>query len=136
MWPEPQPRNEPRPHSYDLFDEGEQVAMLHWLARPRQAVGWYLTRTGEPPVRLFVDAAIEELARDERSSPHDWELHAELAAILSTALALDAAGRFLALKVTSVANLGAYMIGAGGAVQTYQYIHLQGTVYRLSLIHI
>src|SRR4030095_687328 len=41
---------------------------------------------------------------------------------------------FLALKVTSVANLGAYMIGAGGAVQTYQYIHLQGTVYRIPAI--
>ena len=95
MWPEQNPRSEPRPHSYDLFDEGEQVATLHWLARPRRAVGWYMTRAGEAPVRLFVDSAIEELARDERSSPHDWELHAELAAILSTALALDAAGRSL-----------------------------------------
>jgi len=93
MWPEQNPRDEPRPHSYDLFDEGEPVATLHWLARPRRAVGWYMTRAGEAPARLFVDSAIEELARDERSSPHDWELHAELAAILSTALALDAAGR-------------------------------------------
>jgi carbon-monoxide dehydrogenase large subunit len=50
------------------------------------------------------------------------------------ALALDADGRFLALKVASVANLGAYMIGAGGGVQTYQYIHLQGTVYRIPAI--
>jgi hypothetical protein len=95
MWPEPQQSDEARPHAYELYDEGEQVATLHWLARPRRAVGWYLTRTREAPARLFVDAAIEELARDERSSPHDWELHAELAAILSTALALDAAGRSL-----------------------------------------
>jgi hypothetical protein len=95
MWPELQPRGEPRPHAYDLFEEGEQVATLHWLSRPRRAVGWYMTRTGETPQRLFVDSAIEDLARDERSSPHDWELHAELAAILSTALALDAAGRSL-----------------------------------------
>lgn len=49
-------------------------------------------------------------------------------------LALDAAGRFLALRVNSVANLGAYMIGAGGGVQTFQYIHLQGTVYRIPAI--
>ena len=49
-------------------------------------------------------------------------------------LALDAAGRFLALKVASVANLGAYMAGAGGGVQTYQYVHLQGTVYRIPAI--
>ena len=46
-------------------------------------------------------------------------------------LALDAAGKFLALRVASVANLGAYMAGAGGGVQTYQYIHLQGSVYRI-----
>ena len=39
-----------------------------------------MTRSDEPPARLFVDSAIEDLARDERSSPHDWELHAELAA--------------------------------------------------------
>jgi carbon-monoxide dehydrogenase large subunit len=50
------------------------------------------------------------------------------------ALALDASGRFLALKVESFANLGAYMAGAGGGVQTYQYVHLQGTVYRIPAI--
>jgi carbon-monoxide dehydrogenase large subunit len=60
--------------------------------------------------------------------------HAARDTAAEASLALDAAGRFLALKVTSVANLGAYMIGAGGAVQTYQYIHLQGTVYRIPAI--
>lgn len=49
-------------------------------------------------------------------------------------LALDSSGRFLALKVESFANLGAYMAGAGGGVQTYQYVHLQGTVYRIPSI--
>ena len=49
-------------------------------------------------------------------------------------LALDASGTFLALKVESFANLGAYMAGAGGGVQTYQYVHLQGTVYRIPAI--
>ena len=41
---------------------------------------------------------------------------------------------FLALRIESVANLGAYMAGAGGGLQTYQYIHLQGSVYRLPAI--
>jgi hypothetical protein len=95
MWPEQQRSGEARPHAYDLYDDGSQVATLRWVSRPRRAAGWYLTRPAEPPQRLFVDTAIEDLARDERSSPHDWELHAELAAILSTALALDAAGRSL-----------------------------------------
>jgi len=49
-------------------------------------------------------------------------------------LALDADGRFLALKVASLANVGAYLAGVGGGVPTYQYVHLQGTVYRLPAI--
>jgi len=49
-------------------------------------------------------------------------------------LALDASGKFLALKVESVANVGAYLAGVGGGVPTYQYVHLQGTVYRLPSI--
>ena len=48
---------------------------------------------GEAPRRLAVDPAVDELAADSQSDDHAWELHAELAAILSTALALDAAER-------------------------------------------
>jgi hypothetical protein len=95
MLPNEQPRSEPRPHAYDLYEDGRRIGTLYWRAHPRDAVGWYLRRSGEPEHRIFVDAAIEELARDQRSSAHDWELHAELAAILSTALALDAAGLVL-----------------------------------------
>jgi len=42
-------------------------------------------------------------------------------------------GRFLALRVSSIANVGAYMVSAGG-VQTFQYVHLPGTVYRIPAI--
>ncbi len=49
-------------------------------------------------------------------------------------LALDANGRFLALRVDSVANVGAYLAGGAGAVQTFQYFHLQGTIYALPAI--
>jgi carbon-monoxide dehydrogenase large subunit len=52
----------------------------------------------------------------------------------TASLALDAEGRFLALKVATVANAGAYLAGVGGGVPTYQYVHLQGTVYRLPTI--
>ncbi len=48
-------------------------------------------------------------------------------------LALDADGKFLALRVDSIANAGAYLMSAGG-VQTYQYIHLPGSVYRIPAI--
>jgi carbon-monoxide dehydrogenase large subunit len=48
-------------------------------------------------------------------------------------LALDANGRFLALRVKSAANAGAYLVFAGG-VQTFQYVHLPGTVYKIPAI--
>jgi carbon-monoxide dehydrogenase large subunit len=51
------------------------------------------------------------------------------------ALALDATGRFLALRVASAANVGAYLVSAGG-VQTFQYVHLPGTVYRIPAIEL
>jgi carbon-monoxide dehydrogenase large subunit len=60
--------------------------------------------------------------------------HAARDMLAEASLALDADGRFLALRVASLANLGAYMAGAGGGVQTYQYIHLQGSVYRIPAI--
>jgi carbon-monoxide dehydrogenase large subunit len=52
----------------------------------------------------------------------------------SASLALDADGKFLALRVASLANVGGYLAGVGGGVPTYQYVHLQGTVYRLPSI--
>jgi hypothetical protein len=95
MWPENERRAEPRPYGYDLYDDGRAIGRLEWRLRPRSALGWSLTRPPAPAQRLSVDVAIDELARDERSPAHVWDLHAELAAILSTATALDAAGRAL-----------------------------------------
>jgi aerobic carbon-monoxide dehydrogenase large subunit len=83
---------------------------------------WAARRTGRPV--KWIASRSEVFLTD----------HAARDTAAEASLALDAAGRFLALKVTSIANLGAYMIGAGGAVQTYQYIHLQGTVYRIPAI--
>jgi hypothetical protein len=96
MWPEHERRGQPRQqHGYEIYDEGRRVGRLEWRLRPRSIVGWYLTVDPRPPQRLRVDPAIDELARDRRAVEHDWDLHAELAAILSTALALDAAELFL-----------------------------------------
>jgi carbon-monoxide dehydrogenase large subunit len=53
--------------------------------------------------------------------------------IAEAVLALDGDGRFLALRVDSVADLGAYLAG-GAAVQTFQYAFLPGTVYRIPAI--
>jgi carbon-monoxide dehydrogenase large subunit len=51
-------------------------------------------------------------------------------------LALEGEGRFLALRVTSLANLGAYLSGSAGGVQTFQYAFLPGTVYRIPAIEL
>ena len=87
-------------------------ALILWAARRvARPVKWIASRS-----EVFLS---DHAARD---------MHAR------AALALDAQGRFLALRIASVANLGAYMAGAGGGVQTFQYIHLQGSVYRVPSI--
>ncbi|MDP2376106.1 xanthine dehydrogenase family protein molybdopterin-binding subunit [Reyranella sp.] len=83
---------------------------------------WAARRTGRPVKWI---ASRSEVFLSDHAARDMWA---------EAALALDADGKFLALKVSSVANLGAYMVGAGGAVPTYQYVHLQGTVYRLPAI--
>ena len=83
------------PHAYELFEDSRAVGRLEWRSRPRADAGWYVTLPPRPPDRLSVDPAIDQLARDIKSSDSDWELSAELSAILSTAMAIDAADRLL-----------------------------------------
>ncbi|HWM09727.1 MAG TPA: hypothetical protein VNO82_10280 [Solirubrobacteraceae bacterium] len=95
MWPEPDRRDVARPHAYDLFDDGRLVGRLEWRTRSRLEAGWYVALPPEPPQRINVDPAIDALARDRTSTDRDWELNAELSAILSTAMAVDAAERYV-----------------------------------------
>jgi carbon-monoxide dehydrogenase large subunit len=87
-------------------------ALILWAAkRVGCPVKWIATRS-----EGFVS---DHQARDHRAD---------------ASLALDADGRFLALRVNSVANIGAYMAGGAGAVQTNQYVHLQGSIYAIPAI--
>ena len=95
VWPDPEPRDVAPPHVYELYEDSRPIGRLEWRARPRSAVGWYVTLPPRPADRISVDPAIDALARDRVSSDHDWELSAELSAILSTAMAVDAADRLL-----------------------------------------
>ena len=89
-------------------------ALILWAAkRVSRPVKWIATRS-------------EGFVSDHQARDH----HAE------AALALDADGRFLALRVASVANVGAYMAGGSAAVQTNQYVHLQGTIYAIPAIEL
>jgi hypothetical protein len=95
MWAEPEYQDSSPPHAYELFEDARPIGRLEWRSSPRQSVGWYVCVPPRPPHRIHVDPAIESLARDARSPDHEWELNAELSAILSTALAVDATERFL-----------------------------------------
>jgi aerobic carbon-monoxide dehydrogenase large subunit len=86
-----------------------EYALILWAAkRTGRSVKWIASRS-------------EGFISDHQARDHSAE----------AALALDAEGRFLALRVRSCANLGAYMAGGSGAVQTFQYVHLQGSVYAI-----
>jgi aerobic carbon-monoxide dehydrogenase large subunit len=87
-------------------------ALILWAARRTgRTVKWIATRS-------------ETFLSDHQARDH----------LATATLALDAVGRFQALHVDSIANLGAYMAGGSGAVQTNQYAHLQGTVYDIPAV--
>jgi carbon-monoxide dehydrogenase large subunit len=88
----------------------EHVLMLWAAKRVGRPVKWIATRS-------------EVFLADHQARDH----------VAEATLALDANGRFLALRVDSAANVGAYMVSAGG-VQTFQYVHLPGTVYRIPAV--
>ena len=88
----------------------EHVLVLWAAKRVGRPVKWIATRS-----EVFL---ADHQARDQRAD---------------AALALDADGHFLALRVSSAANVGAYLV-SGGGVQTFQYAHLPGTVYRIPAI--
>ena len=87
-------------------------ALLLWAAkRVGRPVKWIATR-GE----VFL---ADHAGRDQRAV---------------ASLALDAAGKLLALRVESEANLGAYLAGSSASVQTFQYAFLPGTVYAIPAV--
>jgi carbon-monoxide dehydrogenase large subunit len=83
---------------------------------------WAARRTGRPV--KWTATRSETFLSDHQARDH----------LATASLALDAEGKFRALHVDSIANLGAYMAGGSGAVQTNQYPHLQGSVYAIPAI--
>ncbi len=83
---------------------------------------WAAKRVGRPV--KWLASRSEGFVSDHQARDHQAE----------ASLALDARGKFLALRVSSVANIGAYMAGGAGGVQTNQYVHLQGGIYDIPAI--
>ncbi len=83
---------------------------------------WAARRVGRPV--KWIASRSEVFVTDHQARDH----------IADASLALDSDGSFLALRVSSVANVGAYTAGGSVAVQTNQYPHLQGTIYNIPAV--
>jgi carbon-monoxide dehydrogenase large subunit len=87
---------------------------------PEQAlIPWAAKRCGRPV--KWIASRSEVFVSDHQARDH----------LADASLALDKDGRFLGLRVGSIANIGAYMCGGAGSLQTFQYPHLQGGVYTI-----
>ena len=87
---------------------------------PEQAlIPWAAKRCGRPV--KWIASRTEVFVSDHQARDH----------LADASLALDADGRFLGLCVDSIANIGAYMCGGAGSLQTFQYPHLQGGIYNI-----
>jgi aerobic carbon-monoxide dehydrogenase large subunit len=78
---------------------------------------WAARRIGRPV--KWVPTRTESFTSEHQARDH----HAD------ACLALDGDGRFLGLRVVSTVNVGAYLVGGLGAVETTQYAHIQSSVY-------
>ena len=87
-------------------------------------IPWAAKRVGRPV--KWIATRSEVFLSDHQARDH----HAE------ATLGLDADGRFLALRVSSTACVGGYLAGGAGGLQTFQYPHLQGTIYNFPSIEI
>ncbi len=86
-----------------------EYALVAWAAQKlNKPVRWVATRD-----ELFI---ADHQARDHSSKSR---------------LAIGIDGKFTALEISSIANLGAYMVGSSGGVQVVQYADLPGTVYNI-----
>jgi carbon-monoxide dehydrogenase large subunit len=104
-------------------DVGGGFGAKNFIYPEHVLIPWAARRVGRPV--KWIATRSEGFLSDHQARDHRAE----------AALALDADGRFLALRVNSAANAGAYLVSAGG-VQTFQYIHLPGTVYRVPAIEL
>jgi carbon-monoxide dehydrogenase large subunit len=103
-------------------DVGGGFGAKNFLYAEHALIPWAARRVGRPV--KWIASRSEVFLSDHQARDH----------LAEAELALDAEGRFLALRVGSDANIGAYLIGGTGGVQTNQYVHLQGTAYAIPAI--
>ena len=98
---------------------------IKFAVYPEQGLVLFAARALGRPVRWVAERdeafLADAHARDHRSD---------------ASLALDADGRFLALRVSTRANLGAYLTGYGPNTATHGYAKMLGHVYRIPAAHL
>ena len=98
---------------------------IKFAVYPEQGLVLFAARKLGRPVRWVADREEAFLAdahaRDHRSD---------------ASLALDAEGRFLGMRISTQANLGAYLTGYGPSTATHGYAKLLGHVYRIPAAHL
>ena len=104
-------------------DVGGGFGAKNFIYPEHALILWAARRVGRPV--KWIATRSEGFLSDHQARDH----------YATAALALDAGGRFLALRVNSAANAGAYLVSAGG-VQTFQFSHLPSTVYRIPAIEL
>jgi aerobic carbon-monoxide dehydrogenase large subunit len=115
---------EPSQMRFVAPDVGGGFGAKNFIYPEQVLMPWAAKRIGRPV--KWIASRGEVFLADHQGRDHQAEAQ----------LALDAEGRFLALRVTSEANLGAYLSGSAGGVQTFQYAFLPGTVYRIPAIEL
>jgi carbon-monoxide dehydrogenase large subunit len=105
-------------------DVGGGFGAKNFIYSEHVLIPWAARRVGRPV--KWIAGRGEVFLADHQGRDHQAE----------ASLALDAEGRFLALRISSMANLGAYLSGSAGGVQTFQYAYLPGTVYRIPAIEL
>jgi carbon-monoxide dehydrogenase large subunit len=105
-------------------DVGGGFGAKNFIYPEHVLIPWAAKRVGRPV--KWIAGRSEVFLADQQGRGH----HAK------ATLALDVEGKFLAYRVVSAADLGAYLSGSAGGVQTFQYAFLPGTVYRIPAVEL
>lgn len=92
---------------------------------PEYALMLWAAREVGRPVK-WINVRSETFVADDQARDH----------VSHVELALDAEGKFQALRISTTVNLGAYLDGAMGAVGSTQYVALMGSVYAVPAFHL
>ena len=102
---------------------GGGFGMKYMLYGEYALVMWAARRLGRPV--KWVSGRAEAFLSDAQGRDHVTRME----------LALDAGGRFLALRSTTTANMGAYYSNLGPAVPTIEGEHILTSVYKVGAVH-